>query len=63
MRDVESIARDVLACADAWEPAACLMGNVRADELAALARAILGEESGAPMSDLDPPGSGRLDEE
>lgn len=38
MRSVEAIAYDVLACAEAWDPDARLVGNVRADELAHLAR-------------------------
>jgi hypothetical protein len=36
-RTVETIAVDVLRCALAWEPNACLMGNVTASEIATLA--------------------------
>jgi hypothetical protein len=35
--DLLRIARDVAACAAAWTPDARLIGNVRADELLALA--------------------------
>lgn len=37
MRDIESIARDVLCCAISHDPDARLIGNVRASEVAALA--------------------------
>lgn len=42
MRDPETIARETLKCALAWEPDARLIGNVRASEAAALAaRAVM----------------------
>lgn len=34
-------ARELLACAEAWEPDACLLGNVRASEIASVCRAAL----------------------
>lgn len=37
-RPIHAIAQDVLACAMAWEAGARLIGNVRADEIAILAR-------------------------
>lgn len=37
----EGVAGDVLACAESWEPSARLLGNVRADEIAALCRAFI----------------------
>lgn len=40
-RKPEEIARDVLQCAEAWEPQARLLGNVSAEEIAYLARAVL----------------------
>lgn len=40
MRDIKDIAVDVLECAESWAPEACLMGSVRADEVALLARAV-----------------------
>lgn len=44
IRDIETIAREVLACAQSWMPEARLVGNVRADEVARLARAVLPAE-------------------
>lgn len=42
MRDPETIARELLANALAWEPDTCLLGNVTAAEAAALAaRAVM----------------------
>lgn len=41
MRPMADIARDVTECADEWDAAARLLGNVRADEIAALARQYL----------------------
>ena len=41
MRDIKDIARDTLKCALSWEVDACLIGNVTAQELAALAKYIL----------------------
>lgn len=38
MRDLGAIAAEVLTCAEAWEPEVRVLGNVRADELAHLAR-------------------------
>lgn len=38
VRTIPVIAEDVIECAEAWEPAVCLLGNVRADEVARLAR-------------------------
>lgn len=35
------IAADLLACAESWEPDVCLLGNVRAREIASLCRAAL----------------------
>jgi len=37
MMNREAVAVDVLRCALAWEPNACLLGNVMASEIAALA--------------------------
>lgn len=37
MRTREEIAAEVLACAMSWDDCVCLIGNVRADELAYLA--------------------------
>lgn len=42
---VEAAARELLACAEAWEPDVCLFGNVRADEIASVCRAALVSEA------------------
>jgi hypothetical protein len=37
MRDTETVAGELLRCSLSWEPNACLVGNVMAAEVAALA--------------------------
>lgn len=41
MRNPLAIAIDLSRCASSWEPEARLLGNIRADELAFLARTVL----------------------
>jgi hypothetical protein len=41
IRGREIVAGDVLQCAMSWEPNVCLIGNVTAEEIAALAAAAL----------------------
>ncbi len=41
MRTIRDIALDLYLCADSWDPDVCLLGNVTARELAALARHVV----------------------
>jgi len=41
MRDLITIAEDVLECAQAWESDVRLMGNVKAEEIALLAQSMI----------------------
>lgn len=50
MSDTRTIARDLLACALAWEPGVRLLGNVTAEDIAALCRERIAEAR-HPMSD------------
>lgn len=43
MRPIAEIAHDVAVCGRAWEPGARLIGNVRADEIAALAELVIAQ--------------------
>jgi len=45
MRPIAEIARDVAVCGRAWEPGVRLIGNVRADEIAALAEFVLAQSA------------------
>jgi hypothetical protein len=45
MRPIADIASDVAVCGRAWEPEVRLIGNVRADEVAALAEFVLAQTS------------------
>lgn len=40
-RGLKEVAEEMLACANAWEPAACLVGNVTAEEMGRVASSIL----------------------
>lgn len=53
--DIKQIATNLLACAASWEPDVRLLGNVRADEIAALCRSVVEREWDSVGDDIKIP--------